>query len=669
MADIFLSYSREDQITARRYAEALKAEGFSVWWDQALDAGESFDKVTEQALKDAKAVVVLWSTHSVDSRWVRAEATQADRFGTLVPVMIEPCNRPIMFELTHTADLSGWKGDAAAPLWRGFIEGLRRTVGRTTTSTVLDAPASPYTGTPPRRGPHGPLRWVALVAAPLLLVIGVLWVYLGHRIAGSTTNGEVTVAVMHFRDVSPERDQQYWADGMTDEVHNALDGIRGLTVIARSASDTFKDADMSPREVGKELGATHIVDGSIRTDGNKLRITAQLIDTRTATQLWVRSYDRSRKDVFDVQEEIARQVAKTLSVSLGVGDLGRVPGMTRDVAAYELFLQARTAVDSRSPEEVQRGIDLLKQAVEVDRSFAFAWSLLSNVYRDLASVLLIAPSGESWEQLAAEAGRKARELAPDPFFTLRRDIDDSMRQGEWSEAARLVDQVDTMASRRGVPIDLEWLRGQFAMAVGRTRDAIAFQEHVKRRNPLDATAAWMLGEDYANAGNLTAALAEFDRGQKLANSTEPLWGVALLTAMATGDPKQVEQRLDAVIEKRTTGLEVYTAMRPLLNKPAEALNELRRLHEGVSLPQMDSTIAAWAAYFGDPAFALEILRALQPRRGATDVVRYWRPVMKDMRRLPGFKELVSELGLVDYWRSYGWGDFCKPVGETDFECH
>ena len=122
--EIFLSYSRDDQVAARRYAEALEREGFGVWWDVALNPGETFDKVTEQALRDAKAVVVLWSKRSVDSRWVRSEASQADRYGTLVPVMIEACDRPILFELAHTVDLSDWSGDTSEARWQTFIEGL-----------------------------------------------------------------------------------------------------------------------------------------------------------------------------------------------------------------------------------------------------------------------------------------------------------------------------------------------------------------------------------------------------------------------------------------------------------------------------------------------------------------------------------------------------------------
>ena len=121
MPDIFLSYSRDDQPTARLFAAGFERAGFSVWWDQTLRSGENYDQVTERALRDAKAVVVLWSRKSVDSRWVRAEATQADRNGTLVPVMIEPCNRPIMFELKHTAELAHWKGDPGDPAWRALL--------------------------------------------------------------------------------------------------------------------------------------------------------------------------------------------------------------------------------------------------------------------------------------------------------------------------------------------------------------------------------------------------------------------------------------------------------------------------------------------------------------------------------------------------------------------
>src|SRR4051794_16348044 len=128
MPDIFLSYTREDQATAQRFAEGFEAQGFSVWWDVTLRSGEAYDQVTEEALRTAKAVVVLWSPKSVASRWVRAEATLADRNHTLVPARIEVCDLPIMFELTQTADLCRWAGASDDPAWRAFLADVRRFV-------------------------------------------------------------------------------------------------------------------------------------------------------------------------------------------------------------------------------------------------------------------------------------------------------------------------------------------------------------------------------------------------------------------------------------------------------------------------------------------------------------------------------------------------------------
>lgn len=127
--DIFISYCRQDRPSARLFAEAFAEEGFSVWWDAVMHSGETFDEVIERNLRASKAVVVLWSPRSVASRWVRAEATQADRANKLVPVIIEPCERPIIFELTHTADLPDWKGDRSDCSWQSLVNDLRRLVG------------------------------------------------------------------------------------------------------------------------------------------------------------------------------------------------------------------------------------------------------------------------------------------------------------------------------------------------------------------------------------------------------------------------------------------------------------------------------------------------------------------------------------------------------------
>jgi formylglycine-generating enzyme required for sulfatase activity len=142
MASIFLSYSRADRPKAQIIAEALSAEGFEVWWDKVLRAGETYDEVTETRLRDADAVIVLWSTVSVKSKWVRAEATLGQRTSVLIPAMIEEAERPIMFELTQSADLIGWEGDRSDPRWKAFVDDARGVIGKPAPA-ASSAPAAP----------------------------------------------------------------------------------------------------------------------------------------------------------------------------------------------------------------------------------------------------------------------------------------------------------------------------------------------------------------------------------------------------------------------------------------------------------------------------------------------------------------------------------------------
>ncbi len=346
--------------------------------------------MTEQALKDAKAVVVLWSKHSVDSDWVRAEATQADRYGTLVPVTIEPCNRPIMFELTHTADLSGWNGDVtAAPLAR--IHRRIATHSRQSRASIADyggacwqrcncvaAHSRPCASLDYCRRGRSP------GCGPLLALPGPRIEEPAAAASPATTPATLaSIAVLPFKDMSQNKDQEYFADGVTEEILNTLASLKDLKVTARTSAFAFKGKDVDLRTVGQTLGVQHILEGSIRKDGETLRITAQLIDTKSDAHVWSKTYDRPLKDIFKVQEEIARSVAESLQVALGVG-FGNQPGMTRDVEAYDAYLQALALWPLWTADSRRRAIELLQQAVDRDREFATAWRVMADYLREHA---------------------------------------------------------------------------------------------------------------------------------------------------------------------------------------------------------------------------------------------------------------------------------------------
>ena len=160
MPDIFLSYNREDQAKAKLIATALASEGFDVWWDTVLRAGQTYDEVTERQLHESRAVVVLWSSRSVKSKWVRAEATLGDRKSALIPVMIEPCDRPIMFELIQTADLIGWEGDTGNSNWKSFIADVREHVQRTSLQAKSASAPDPTPASPERTEKSAPAETI-----------------------------------------------------------------------------------------------------------------------------------------------------------------------------------------------------------------------------------------------------------------------------------------------------------------------------------------------------------------------------------------------------------------------------------------------------------------------------------------------------------------------------
>jgi TolB-like protein len=640
MSDIFLSYSREDHATAQRFATALERAGFSVWWDQSLKPGEAFDQVTEQALDSAKAVVVLWSKTSVSSRWVRAEATQANANNRLVPVMIESCRRPIMFELTHTADLAAWKGNADDAAWQSFVESLRSFVGG-----AAPAPVAAQSEKAPRSAWFGG-RGIAIVAIALLALAGVGWYLKAHHAgpaAGSRTG--VTLAVLPFKDISPDHDQQTFVDGLTVEVRNSLTRLSGLVVIGRTSSDVYKNVDVDLRQIGRDLAVANIIEGEVRRVGDKVRVGVHLTNAATGATLWGDDFEQPMAELQLTPEVIARKVAELLQIRLGVGEIGGQPGMTRNPEAYVAYLEGLAENDAAlDPGSLQRAMQKFEEAVRLDPDFAQAWGNLQNIYNFAQTYARDAASSEEWTRKADAAMATFKRLLPDdPMF----GADPS------SEAMFLTSSGSLEAAR------IAWER-QLA------------------RDPLNEFDAAMLAMVCASTNRAAAANEVIQRINLRDQPNALLQMTGVMVAMAIGDRSALRAAVQLAAAQNYVGSDLLRVVLPLLDRPQQALAALRK--HPVSGGEVIS-IALWMAWFGSPDDAVKLLRDhvdLINSARRIPLWALWYPVMADVRRLPEFKDLVSKLRLkdmqsdwtiLDAWHRTKWGDFCKPTQGEDFECH
>ena len=343
LTDIFLSYGRNDEATARRFAECFEREGFTVWWDATLRSGDAFDQAIERALKDAKAVVVLWSKSSVESRWVRAEATLADRNRTLVPVVIEACERPIMFELTHTQDLSRWSGDASDRTWQAVLADVRRFVGAGGAETVPPTPS---------------LTAVASTRA-------------------SSTDDRPSLAILPFTNRSGERADDVFADGMVEDLIAALSLSGRIKVIAQSATIVYRKNVSDLRTIGRDLGVRYLLEGNVRRVGATLRVTAQLVEADAGAILWLQKFDRPLTDLAALQEQLVTEVAGHLGVQLERAEMEKALKKPGDLTAWEAVMRSMSVYGRLSPDSIRAGIANARKAVAVAPDYAPGHAMLA----------------------------------------------------------------------------------------------------------------------------------------------------------------------------------------------------------------------------------------------------------------------------------------------------
>lgn len=380
MSDVFISYAREDQATVKRFAEGFERQGFGVWWDAALRSGDSFDLKIEEAIRAAKAVIVLWSPHSAQSRWVRAEATLADRNRTLVPARIAACDLPIMFELTHTADLAHWQGAADDKAWLAFLADVRRVIEKQPGSAGAAAPATPA---PAAAAPH---------AKPV------------------PRGGKPSIAILPFTNRSGERADEAFAVGMAEDIIAALSLGRGLKVIAHGATLLYRKNVSDLQTIGKELGARYLLEGNVRRVAESLRVSAQLVEAESGAILWTQKFDRPLNELASLQEDLVIEVAGHLGVQVQRVEMERALKKPGDITAWEAVMRSWAAYARFNDDSLQTTISEARKAVALAPDYAVAHATLA-----MALGIMFTWTGFCDEMLAREATEHAeRALALNP---------------------------------------------------------------------------------------------------------------------------------------------------------------------------------------------------------------------------------------------------------------
>ena len=475
-----------------------------------------------------------------------------------------------------------------------------------------------------------------------------------------------SIAVLPFINMSSDSEQEYFSDGLSEELLNQLAHLPNLRVIGRTSSFAFKGKNEDLRVIGETLGVNHILEGSVRKSGNRVRITAQLIDPANGSHLWSDVYDRKLGDIFAIQEEIARTVAATLRIAISAGDLGETS--THNLEAYDLFLRAhrnQNGPGSSFPDILGD----LERAVTLDPQFTAAWVSLVDAYG--AAIINVPARRTEWVEKQNRALNRALQLAPDSASVNVALASRALTQGKLAEAERLLASVKDLPPGLSMQGYVQY--STFLLGVGRPTEAASTLEHLRQAEPLAPFPSLLLQIAYETRGDFDRADTEYARALAIPGDDTIYRGTAVVRAMGRGDANVL--RKAAALLGSSEPADINGAAVERLDDPKAALAELRRIFNDPHFSAetfRSAVVAQWAAHFGDPVLSLQALRSM-PRVGggpSTSVMfSLWRPVEKDMRRLPAFKDFVRELGLVDYWRATGkWGEFCHPVGDADFAC-
>ena len=475
MADVFVSYARLDKGRVAPLVAALERRGWSVWWDPDITPGQEFDSQIEEQLQAARAVVVVWSPTSVVSRWVRGEAREAADRNILVPVRFEGARLPMDVRAIHTIDLDQWNQDPGSAAFQDLCRAVEALLGRQLPGAAATPAASVGTAAP-------------------------------------AASQRVAICVLPFSNMSGDLEQEYFSDGISEDIITDLSKVSSLAVVSRNTAFTYKGKSVDVPQVARQLKVQYVLEGSVRRAGGRVRITAQLIETASDNHVWAERYDRDLNDIFALQDEISQAIVKALRLKLLPEEKKAIERRgTANLEAYNIFLMARQHYTSGQMADIRKSetvIRLCRAAIELDPGYARAWALLACAQRN--------------QMYAGATGENGLEAAMHAI-----ELDGTLAEARAAKAGALAAQGDYAAAFAEISIalrldpaapDVHREAGRLAVHQRRFGDAAAHFEQAFAGDESDISSGGLLITCYTalgDAANLKrAAQRTLERSEK-----------------------------------------------------------------------------------------------------------------------------------------------------------
>jgi len=474
-----------------------------------------------------------------------------------------------------------------------------------------------------------------------------------------------TIAVLPFINMSSDPEQEYFSDGITEEILNRLAKIRELQVAARTSVFSFKGQNQDVRQIAKMLGVGTILEGSVRRDGDQIRITAQLIRASNGFHLWSDTYDRKLENIFAIQDDIASQIAEALQISLGIS-ASEANSRLIDPVVYDLYLRARTLHRNRG-KGVLEALTLFQQALEIDPEFAPAWAGLAHSY-DVVEFYVSDEVQADIGDLRAKsmaAAEKALQLDPELATALHAMGNNLWLQGEWGKAQK--------AYVRALQLDPDAteIMEDYSHMLLYSMQLEASKEVAERMVALDPFVPVFLNAInslYETTGEFDKVNAHTDTLMTLSPNFRYtiIWKIRLLFREDRID--ELHQYIDSIdLSTWTSRQNVHKAIDWIVNSDQDQVldEDIRNALEFAPWLALDTV---------RPDIYFDISSDYSLGRKIPGIPNLLSPNLSPeenrlIREFPETKNLINSVRLPEYWHEVGWPDMCRPVGEDDFECH